>query len=125
MKNKQVIKRGYVFTNNKVNNMNKKLKEVPIFTATDDNYIPFLAVTLQSMLENSSKDYLYSVKVLNSGISEENIAKIKKYETNNLKVEFVDMRKALDANAIRLASGVNIETKTSGMIITAAHTVTE
>ena len=102
MRNKKIIKKGYVFINNKGNNMNKKIKEVPIFTATDDNYIPFLAVTLQSMLDNSSKNYHYSVKVLNSGISEENIAKIKKFERDNLKVEFVDVRKPLEELNSRL-----------------------
>ena len=103
MKNKKIIKRGYVFTNNKKgNNMNKFRKEIPIFTATDDNYIPFLAVTLQSMLDNSSKDYKYLIKVLNTDVSDENIAKIKKYERDNFKIEFVDMRKALDELGLRL-----------------------
>ena len=32
---------------------------VPIFFATDDNYLPFLSVTLQSLRENSSLDYDY------------------------------------------------------------------
>lgn len=105
MKNKKIIKRGYVMINNKnkgFNIMNKVKKEIPIFTATDDNYIPFLAVTLQSMLDNSSKDYNYSIKVLNSGISEENIAKIKKFERSNFSVEFVDVRKALEELGLRL-----------------------
>lgn len=104
MKNKKIIKRGYVFTNTKFkgDNMNKIRKEVPIFTATDDNYIPFLAVTLQSMLDNSSKDYKYIIKVLNSGISEENVAKIKKYERDNFKVDFVDVRKSLEELGLRL-----------------------
>lgn len=102
MKNKKIIKRGYVFTHNKGDVKMNTRKEVPIFTATDDNYIPFLAVTLQSMLDNSSKDYKYLIKILNSGISEENIAKIKKYERDNFKVEFVDVRKFLEALGLRL-----------------------
>lgn len=87
---------------NKENNMNKMRKEVPIFTATDDNYIPFLAVTLQSMLDNSSKEYNYTIKVLNSGISQENIDKIKKYERDNFSIEFVDVRKPLEELGLRL-----------------------
>ncbi|MFR1983839.1 MAG: glycosyltransferase family 8 protein [Christensenellaceae bacterium] len=43
---------------------------VPLFFATDDNYLPFLGVTLCSLKENSSKDYLYKVYVLHSGVSE-------------------------------------------------------
>jgi len=103
MKNKKIIKRGYVFINTKKeNSMNKIIKEIPIFTATDDNYIPFLAVTLQSMLDNSSKEYKYSIKVLNSGISEENIAKIQKFNRDNFDVEFVDVRKPLEELGLRL-----------------------
>ena len=98
MRNKKTIKKGYVFINNKKgNNMaNKTLKEVPIFTATDDNYIPFLAVTLQSLKDNSSKNYKYIIKILNSGINAENIAKISKYNCENIDIEFVDVRNSLE-----------------------------
>ncbi len=104
MKNKRVIKRGYVFVSNKDNgvNTNKVRKEIPIFLAVDDNYISFLAVTIQSILDNSSKDYKYSIKVLNTGISEENIKKIKKYERDNFKIEFVDVSKPLEELGLRL-----------------------
>ena len=33
-------------------------KEIPIFFATDNNYVPFLAVALTSLLDNASKDYV-------------------------------------------------------------------
>ena len=36
----------------------KNLEVIPIFFATDDNYIPFLDVAIGSLIENSSKDYL-------------------------------------------------------------------
>lgn len=85
-----------------LNKKNKTMKEIPIFTATDDNYVPFLAVTLESMLANASKDYKYSIKILNTGITDENIAKIKKYERENVDVEFVDMRKSLEEIGLRL-----------------------
>ena len=101
------IKMGYVgarrnYNNFKRGNNMKIKKEIPIFTATDDNYVPFLAVTLQSMLDNSSKDYKYVIKILNSGISEENVAKIKKYERDNFSVEFVDVCKSLEDLGLRL-----------------------
>ena len=112
MKNKRVIKRGYVMTRNVKSNFNNQhkggnmlnrfRKEIPVFMATDDNYIPFLAVTLQSMVDNSSKDYKYVVKILNSGISQQNIDKIKKYQSDNFDVEFVDVRKSLEELGLRL-----------------------
>lgn len=75
--------------------MNTIKKEIPIFTACDDNYLPFMAVTLQSMIENASKDYNYTFRVLHSGISEENINKIMEYNKHNFTVEFVDVRELL------------------------------
>ena len=43
--------------------MNKELGEIPIFFAIDDQYIPFLAVALKSLIENANKDYKYLIKV--------------------------------------------------------------
>lgn len=106
MKNRTIIKRGYVVTNNNkginMNNLNKPRKEIPIFTAVDDNYVPFLAVTLQSMLENASNNYNYTIKILTTSISDENIKKIKKYERENVNIEFVDMKDALEQIGLRL-----------------------
>ena len=77
-------------------------KEIPIFTATDDNYVPFVAVTLESMLANASKDYKYTIKILTTSVSDENIAKIKKYENEDVSIEFVDLKKVLEEVGLRL-----------------------
>lgn len=71
--------------------MENNLKVIPIFFAVDDIYTPCLAVTLQSLIENSSKNYCYSIKILYTNISEENKQKILKYERENVKIEFVDL----------------------------------
>ena len=71
--------------------MYKKLKEIPIFFAVDDTYIPFLAVSLQSLVDNSSEKNKYEIKILYTHVSEENMQKIKKYEKENIKIEFVDL----------------------------------
>ena len=72
--------------------MNIRFKEeVPIFFAVDDNYVPFLGVALKSLIENSSKEYKYLVKVLYTSVTESNIKKIKKYENDNFDIEFVDL----------------------------------
>ena len=71
-------------------------KEVPIFFAVDDEYIPFLGVTIQSIIDNSSKDYLYAIKILYTKISDNNIKRIKKLEQDNLKIEFVDLTYYID-----------------------------
>ena len=61
------------------------------FMAVDDGYIPFLGVALKSVIENSSKENKYEIKILYTKVSEENKNKIKAYETENVSIEFVDL----------------------------------
>ena len=70
----------------------EKYKEIiPIFFAVDDEYIPFLSVTLQSIVEHSTEEYYYVIKILYTNISEENKEKINKYTKENINIEFVDL----------------------------------
>lgn len=69
--------------------MEKKI--IPIFFAIDDGYIPFFGVALQSLIENSSKDNMYVIKVLYVNITEENQKKIKKFAQDNVSIEFVNL----------------------------------
>lgn len=75
-----------------------KGKEIPIFFAADDGYIPFLAVSLQSLVENSSRENNYVIRILytSTTISEENKSKIKKYERENVSIEFVEFDKHVE-----------------------------
>ena len=49
----------------------KNPKIIPIFFATDDNYVPFLEVALRSLIKNASKEYKYVINVLNTGLNKE------------------------------------------------------
>jgi lipopolysaccharide biosynthesis glycosyltransferase len=71
--------------------MENNLEVIPIFFAVDDGYIPCLAVALESLIENASKNYYYSIKVLYTNINEENKRKINKYRRENVSIEFVDL----------------------------------
>ena len=68
---------------------------IPIFFATDDNYLPFLAITLQSMYENASRDYDYKMYVLHSGVSTDYYEKIMEYSKPHFEIEFVDVAEPL------------------------------
>lgn len=70
-------------------------KLVPIFFAVDDNYVPFLLVTLESITTNASKDYEYIFHVLNNGISEKNIELLNAYNRDNFKVQLVNVAEAM------------------------------
>ena len=72
--------------------MNKKAEVIPIFFAVDDAYIPCLAVSLQSLIENSSDENNYVIKILHTNIKEENKEKIQKYEKQNVSIEFFDLK---------------------------------
>lgn len=72
--------------------MSENLKEIPIFFAIDDGYTKFLAVALQSLIENASKDYKYLIKILHTNVQKEHMEQIKKYESQNVSIEFVDLR---------------------------------
>lgn len=66
-------------------------KVIPIFFAADDNYAPFIAVTLESIIANASKDYQYKFYVLTTDISEAFRKPILKYNSENVSVEFVPL----------------------------------
>ncbi len=69
---------------------------IPIFFATDDNYLPFLSITLESLWENSSQEYDYEMYVLHSGIREDYQEKILRYnEKENFSISFVDVTERL------------------------------
>ena len=71
-------------------------KEIPVFFAVDNGYIPFLGVALSSLIENTSKENKYAIKVLYTSVTEENKARIKKYERENISIEFIDLNKQLE-----------------------------
>lgn len=76
--------------------MHKEDKKIPIFFAVDDEYIPFLAVALQSLIANSSKENEYLIKILYTNISQENQSKINQYKRENVDIEFVDLNNYIE-----------------------------
>ncbi len=71
-------------------------KEIPIFFSTDDNYIPYLDVAVSSLIANASRDYTYRIIVLNTGLKEENIAKVKRNEDDSFVIDFIDISKNVE-----------------------------
>jgi lipopolysaccharide biosynthesis glycosyltransferase len=74
----------------------KNKKEIPIFFATDDNYIPFLDVALRSLIDNASKNYNYIINILNTGLKEDNMKAIKLLENDNFKIVFRNISDKID-----------------------------
>ena len=68
---------------------------IPVFFATDNNYAPFVAVTLESILENCSKDYFYHFHVLTTDLDKKYEEVIAKYESEDVKIEFISLKTIL------------------------------
>ena len=69
----------------------KNLNEIPIFFSTDNNYLPFLDVAIRSLIKNASKQYKYRIVVLNTGLDDAKVQKIKTAENENFIIDFVDI----------------------------------
>ena len=80
--------------------MNKP--NIPVFFAVDDNYVPFLAVTLESLVAKISKENFYEIRVLYTHLNDEHQKALKKYERENLSIEFVDLNERIDKIANKL-----------------------
>ena len=74
----------------------KKERVIPIFYASDDNYLPYLAVSLQSLKENADKNYRYEVYILTAGASERFASRVQKYADERFCITFVDVGERLD-----------------------------
>lgn len=75
---------------------------IPIFFSTDDNYLPFLAVSITSMLENASPDYHYTIYILNNGLTPKRVAPILAMKRENADIRLVDVSLQLAPIAERL-----------------------
>ena len=66
---------------------------INIFFSCDSNYIPFLAVSLQSLEDNANKKDNYKIKILHTNnVEKKDIEKIeKRYCKDNFDVRFVDI----------------------------------
>ncbi|MBP3437711.1 MAG: glycosyltransferase family 8 protein [Clostridia bacterium] len=77
-------------------------KEIPIFFSTDDNYIPYLDIAISSLIANASEAYTYRMIVLNTGLKEESVSKVKRNEKAGFKIDFVDISKEVEKIKSRL-----------------------
>ncbi len=74
-----------------------KNRVIPVFFAVDDRYAPFLAVTLQSILEYASRRDDYRIYILIDELSENHRNELKKAERKNFSIEFVEVGHRLAA----------------------------
>lgn len=67
---------------------------IPIIFSSDNNYVPYLAVAIKSLICNSSTDKNYDIFVIDEHISEENKCALNKLipeNAKNINITFVDV----------------------------------
>ncbi len=64
---------------------------IPIFYAADENYLPYLTVSLTSLKENANREYAYEIYVLNSGMDLSKTDKVMKLEEEDFGIHFIDV----------------------------------
>jgi len=77
--------------------MTKKDYIIPIFFSVDDNFVPYLVVTLTSIIKNSSSAYTYNIHVLYTDLKQSNKDIILKCANKNFNIEFDDVSEYLRA----------------------------
>lgn len=65
--------------------------EIPIILSSDNNYIPYLATTIQSIAKNASLEEKYSIYILHTDISKHSQTLIKSIANCNMNIKFVDV----------------------------------
>ena len=90
----------------------KKYREIPIFFASDNNYAPYLAVAIKSLLKNASQDYFYKIHILTTNLDETLCNKLKKLETSYSSIEIISLAGEIEhiKNRFHLRDYYSIET---------------
>ena len=66
-------------------------KTVPVVFATDSNFIPYLGVAIQSLVDNTSENNNYDIVILCTGVVEYIQNQFKQLEKENISIRFFDM----------------------------------
>ena len=66
-----------------------------IVFSTDENFVNYLAVCIQSLIENSNKNKKYIISILAKGFSENSKRILSHFECENVKIELYDVKEKL------------------------------
>lgn len=70
---------------------------IPIFFAVDNNYAPFLAVSLQSMLDHASTDFFYEVYILTDDMKEGYQERLNTFNSERCQLHYVDVNERIQS----------------------------
>ena len=69
------------------------MRTIPIFFASNDSYIPYVSVMIQSIMENAQSEHKYDLYILHRDIKNETMEKLQNQvsEFSKISLNFVDM----------------------------------
>lgn len=66
-------------------------KTIPIFFSSDNNYVPYMAVSITSLMKNASKDYHYDIVILYSKLTAANLKTLQSLENETFTIKLIKM----------------------------------
>lgn len=89
-------------------------QNIPVVFAADDNYVPYMGVAIQSIIENANPKNRYEIFILTRGFSEIYTQTLASMQTSNVKIEQIDITK-------HFTESVTKDLHISGHVTTAAY----
>lgn len=71
------------------------MKTISIFFSTNKKYVPYLGVTIYSLLKNASLNYKYDIYVMHHELGQEDINSLRHLEIENSNISCIDVTKYL------------------------------
>ena len=75
---------------------NKRIDSIPIFFASDNNYAPYLAVAIKSLLTNASTDYFYKIHILTTNLDKDICDKLTRLATTNSSIQIISLKDEIE-----------------------------
>lgn len=75
---------------------------VPLVFATNDNYVPYTGVAIQSIIENSRSQNFYHIYILHTGLSRRNIQRLESLKKDNLSVLCLNVADLIQSKDMKL-----------------------
>ena len=62
---------------------------IPVFFATDENYVPYLGVSLQSLIAHTAHNKQYEIYILHDSLSEHARQQLSEFKQKNVNISFL------------------------------------
>lgn len=98
------------YTKQKIIIANTKNSPINIALASNNNYVPYLSVCIQSIIASTSMERRYNIYILHKQINDKNISAIKKIQTENVRIKFFNVSKMIESKKLYTRHHISEET---------------